>query len=836
MRLLVSFTGNEKLALQIEFTLPSDSYVFMALRELVNLNTSGFTNMYEMSRRYLPREKKKEIVPGKGSTSKPIATTKSKENKIRERLDGTKRASASLAAPNRASRRRSSSPVIDLTREERNNRDNNKGQRRSRFDESRSPDARRRSPDFRSARGRSREVLAKDNFIEIRLTNDRRQAEIDRRPNPFQSRVEVFDEHVRVPFQDPTSDFRDPFDRGNPSMRMVDGVAMCEFRTETNYPPQAVEEPEWDREERIERERRMREAAAFDERRDRRLEPRGRSPIFQTERNPMPMERQFDSFERNQQFIRNTQPLFDRPQSFEPIRGNVPFDRRRDEPRSVDPIPMINRGVPVPMPIEEDYDRTRFSSRAEQDRFEAGRLLAPPAWLNSNIRPDDLRNQLTQRSAGNERNVVYDPEREFEEIERRQIMRRDEPVKRYSDHDLSPVGGNKMRRIDDNRRDDRWDVNRSSGNYGGRVPEAFVAPSATGGGSSSGGYRSLDERAIIQERLDQINRARIVQLENTADFERRRQRSPSPQRRGFSPRRQALSPGFRVATSPARIPSPPIISGYRRSRSPSKRDIHRSRSPVKRLSPLPRSSGGNAGNQSLNFYNRDEPLGRNNVPNNNFNNFGPSSGGPPNKSAPGNFGVGNFGPNSGPNNNWQNSGPRMGDGPSGPVWQNNGNFPPNNDNFGRGNFGGVGVNNIGTGNNNFGPPGNMMNNFGPQQQQQQGPRGGVGGPGNFNNFGGPMPMSGPNNFGPGGNFGGTATNQQKIGGFGGHQIPPQGNNNMGPAPGTVWNNQGPMNQQQQQPFQDRFLGGGGFNNFGGGFNNFGGPNQGPGGNMGMRRF
>lgn len=743
----------------------------MALRELVDLNKSGLTNMYEMSRRYLPKEKKKEIIPVEKSSS----VSKVKENpKVKERLDGGMKKSKTL-------RRRSGSCIIDLTSDERNSRSASRSNRSdnrrrgSRFDRSRSPI---RGGD----RPRSREVLTKHNLIEVRLTNDRHQAVSDRRPKPFQNHVEILDSPLRPVYQDPSSDFRDPFERVNPSMHLVDGVAMCEFRTEQNLPqPRITDEPEWDREERLERERRQREMAQqLDDPRDRRPEPRRRSPLYQSR-----FERSEPSFDRSQQpFDRNSVPFDRQLPQIELRRVEQSFDRnlparRIDESqyRNIDQL-QLSRKHNVSLSIDENFDHSRFASRAEQDRFEAGRLLQPPAWLSSNIRPDDLRNQLLQRVANSNERNIYDPEREFEDSERR---------RHYNERKRQQSPVNNRRRLDEipgsDRGENPWEINRNK-SYGRE--QEVLDRSLARRSDESAGYRGIDERAIIQERLEQINRSVLVRQDNTIGFDPQRREVHSPQlNKGFSPSRRDISPYRRQAPTPTRVPSPPIISSYRsRSRSPAS----------KHLTSLPRGVGivGNSA-KSFSSFNRDEPLEIS--PNNN-----------------------NYGPNTGPtthpasnNNNWHNMSQRN----QVTAWQNSGNmsgvnnFPPNNGNFSRG---------------NFGPSVHMINNMGPQPGQP-----GIGPPGGFNNFNIPMPVgnfgpNGPNNFGMN-NYGPNGP-QQKISGFGG-----------GPPANLVapWQNQNPPLNQQQQPFQDRYAGGFKHNYNNNNFNNFGGgpPNQ---GNMGMRRF
>ncbi|XP_063699939.1 uncharacterized protein LOC134830401 [Culicoides brevitarsis] len=186
----------DKLALVMEFTLPADSYVQMAIREVVDLDKSGFTDVFLSSKKaheeelkemeQIVKEKKRE----RDSEREKSEKDRDKRPKVVERLDGgirKERLDGGISKNKRDSQTRSqtrSLREVSQTSSARRARSREVLDGRRRASRSRSPNISRRG---------SREVLRNSSSrIEVRVDNDMHRLRsrsnerfMDNRPTSF---------------------------------------------------------------------------------------------------------------------------------------------------------------------------------------------------------------------------------------------------------------------------------------------------------------------------------------------------------------------------------------------------------------------------------------------------------------------------------------------------------------------------------------------------------------------------------------------------------------------------------------------------------------------------
>lgn len=352
---LLSSGSTDKLALLLDFTIPGDSYVNMVLREIVDLEKSGFNDLCEANKRAVEEEKlelelereaknrkerearQKERLEKERLEKERIEkerVEKEKKEKPKERLDGgikkVERLDGGVGKERRARSRelsKSSSSRVRVSKERLDGGVLRKSRSRSN----------RRSPEFH--RLGSREVSRHSNSrIEIRVGNDRVRSRSRSLERPF-----------------------DRFPRLEDHQASFDGIPICEFNTLPNEDPYLDDSyqqntPSRGNVVRMTGEFRLNDAGI----RVWESPPRERISRFE----PLPEER------------RQTHNPFDA----QPPRQSV-FDGR------LEPRPMLRN--PDPPEI-----------------LEPGRLLEPSPFMRN---VDDLRNRLNESS--------YDPEREFHRFE-----------------------------------------------------------------------------------------------------------------------------------------------------------------------------------------------------------------------------------------------------------------------------------------------------------------------------------------------------------------------------------------------------------------------------------
>lgn len=203
----------------MEFGLPPDSYVNMALREILDLEKSGFSDMVQAYKRAKELEVKDKENRNKKNQSTP---------KIQEELKGRTKSQkdvqvkrARIEGGNRKER------LDGGTRKERldggtrskNIKDRLSGSARS----SREPERSRRSSEKTFNCLGSREISKSSNRIEVRVLNDNGNF----RRSPSFERIYSNNEPSRLPDR-----FKDPRD----IPRTIDGIPVCEYSTRAEDP------------------------------------------------------------------------------------------------------------------------------------------------------------------------------------------------------------------------------------------------------------------------------------------------------------------------------------------------------------------------------------------------------------------------------------------------------------------------------------------------------------------------------------------------------------------------------------------------------------------------